>query len=389
MKIELIAFSVAVVSAAAFLGAAPAFADDRPVALVGLRIIDGTGAPPIEDGALVYRGDRIVAVGQRKTVALPEGCVVKPLPGATALPGLINAHVHSAYNEKHAALWASCGITTVRDLSCDRWQVEESIAFRDRARPDPRLCRIVSAGSLITVPWGYMAKSGIAVRSEQDALAKVDREIDLGVDFVKIILQEPSFPRFASLSPKLAATIVDRAHGRGVPVTAHVGTSADLGTALDLGVDDIAHIASDELPQELIDRMVALHICLEPTLTNWAAASSAERSVVMDNFRRFVAAGGIVALGAEHIHTARNVGPFVGFPMAELQMMREGGMGPMQIIVAMTGNAARACRLQDQIGTLEPGKIADILVLDGDPLADLAAFTRVALVVHGGTVIRE
>ncbi len=367
----------------------PAVREDGPVALSGIRIIDGTGGPPVEDGVIVYDGGRIVAVGPRDRVPVPPGCAVRSAPGAVALPGFINAHVHGAYDEEHAALWASVGITTVRDLSCDRWKLEESIAFRDRARTDPRLCRIVSAGILITVPWGYMAKCGILVRSEADALTSVDRELALGVDFVKIILQEPSFPAFARLSPRVAARIAERAHGAGAGVTIHIGTSADLRDALACGADDIAHIPSDPLPGELISAMVARGVGLTPTLTNWAAASAEEQRVVMDNFRRFVAAGGTVALGAEHIHTARAAGPFVGFPSAELAMMREAGMTPMGIIVAMTHDAARVCALEREIGTLEAGKAADIVVLDADPLADPGAFSRIRMVIHGGTTIRD
>jgi imidazolonepropionase-like amidohydrolase len=310
------------------------------------------------------------------------------MEGATVLPGLVNAHVHNAYYEKHAAIFAYSGVTTVRDLSYGASDVRPATAFRDHALTDPKLCRIVSAGTLITVPWGYMALGGITVSSEEEARLKVDMELDAGVDFVKIVFQEPVFPQLANLSPSLGSFIVARAHARGIPVTAHVGTIRDLAMALDCGVDDIAHVVYDELTDELIARMVNGHIPVEATLTNWSTSTGREREIILSNFKRFMDAGGIIALGAEHVHTAKNAGAFVGMPIAELKMMREAGMDPMRIIVAGTKTSAEVCGLGSKLGTLEAGKLADILVLDGDPLSDLDAFSRVKLVVHSGVIIR-
>jgi imidazolonepropionase-like amidohydrolase len=358
----------------------------KPIALVNAVIIDGTGADPIRGGTIVFDGGKIAAVG--KEVPLPEGCQILDMEGATVLPGLVNAHVHNAYYERHAAIFAYSGVTTVRDLSYGAGDVWTATAFRDRALADPKKCRIVSAGTLITVPWGYMALGGLTVGSEEEARQKVDMELDAGVDFVKIVFQEPVFPQLANLSPMLGSFIVARAHARGVPVTAHVGTARDLAMALDCGVDDIAHVVYDELTDDLIARMVSAHIPMEPTLTDWATSTGREREIILSNFKRFMDAGGIIALGAEHVHTAKNAGAFVGMPLPELKMMREGGMDPMRIIVASTKTAADVCGLGSTLGTLEAGKLADILVLDGDPLTDLDAFSRVRIVVHSGVIIR-
>ena len=379
-----------------WLGSSILFARDntggitqQPIALTGGTIIDGTGCEPIPNGIFMITGDKIGAVGKEGEVALPAGCRIIDVQGGTILPGLINAHVHEAYHEKHAALWASYGVTTVRDLSCGRNEVAKAVAFRNRARSNPALCRIISAGSMITVPWGYMSHYGITVRSENEAQLKVTQELDAGVDFVKITLQEPSFFLFTNLKPKLAKVIVAQAHSRGVPVTTHVGTAKDLKTALDAGVDDVAHIVSDYLPAELIDRMINGGVFLEPTLTNWATSRGKERALILSNLQRYVAAGGQVALGAEHIPTAKHAGPFVGMPVAEFLMMREAGMTPLQIVTASTLNAARACKISATLGSLEPGKIADILVVNGNPLLDLRQFADAKVVIHNGVVIRQ
>jgi imidazolonepropionase-like amidohydrolase len=362
---------------------------NQPIALINGMIIDGSGNEPVQRGIIVIEGKEIVAVGNLDKVTIPADCKIIDVQGATILPGLVNAHVHNAYYEKHAAIWSSCGVTTVRDLSCGRNEVEKAINFRNQARNNPKLCRIISAGSMITVPWGYMSHYGITVSSENDVRIKVKNELDQGVDFIKITLQEPSFPQSANLSPKLAALIVSLAHERGVPVTAHVGTIKDLKVALDCGVDDIAHIVSDKLTDELIWRMVKNNIYLEPTLTNWATSKSKERAIILSNLKRFLDLGGQIALGAEHIPTAKHAGPFVGMPTAELVMMQEAGMSPMQIIVASTLNSARVCKLENNLGTLEPGKVADILVLNGNPLIDLHCFSNVKMVIHNGVIIRD
>jgi imidazolonepropionase-like amidohydrolase len=363
-------------------------AADAPVALVNAVIIDGLGGPPIRGGCLVFRSGRIEALGPAKDLVLPAGCLEIDAAGGTVMPGIVNAHVHEAYDEGRASWFAYSGVTTVRDLHCDAGKLGAALAFRDRAAGDPRLCRIVSAGTLVTAPFGYLARAGLVAGSPEAARRKVGEELDAGVDFVKLAFQEPAFLRFGNLSPEAGAAAVAAAHARGIRVTAHVGTSRDLVKALDAGADDIAHIPSDELPDALIARMVESRVPLEGTLTNWAHAAKGERALVLSNYRRLAAAGAVLALGAEHIPSAGMRGPFAGMPIEEFRMMGEAGLSPMEIIVASTRRAAEVCGLGGELGTLEPGKAADILVLDGDPLEGLEAFGEPRLVVHAGRVIR-
>ncbi|MEI7770307.1 MAG: amidohydrolase family protein [Chloroflexales bacterium] len=107
----------------------------------------------------------------------------------------------------------------------------------------------------------------------------------------------------------------------------------------------------------------------------------------IDNLRRVVAAGGVIALGTDYGGTP---GTFQdGLPMIELELMQQAGMTPMQILVAATSNAAFACAKADQLGTITPGKIADVLVVNGNPLDDLHRLQDVRLVIKGGTIIRQ
>jgi imidazolonepropionase-like amidohydrolase len=154
----------------------------------------------------------------------------------------------------------------------------------------------------------------------------------------------------------------------------------DLLRALDAGVDDIAHMVRDPLPDEVIRRMVDAGVGCVPTLAIMDGAGS-----VVTNLARFVRAGGRVALGNDAGYLP---GVRVGMPFHEIDWMRRAGMTPMQILLAATRDAAIVCERENLLGTLQPGRLADVLVVDGDPLENLEALSNVRLVVHGGVVIR-
>jgi imidazolonepropionase-like amidohydrolase len=174
-------------------------------------------------------------------------------------------------------------------------------------------------------------------------------------------------------------------------VVAHISRSEHLEMALASGVDDVTHMVIDPLPDNLIARMNEAGMYWEPTLELWQCASALHGvdldARAVDNLRRFSEAGGRVALGTDYAGYRCQFE--LGMPMTEIGLMRQAGMTPMQIIVAATRNAARVCNLGAELGTLEPGKIADILVVDGNPLKDLQALTNVRLVIHNGVIIRQ
>lgn len=159
---------------------------------------------------------------------------------------------------------------------------------------------------------------------------------------------------------------------------------------LDAGVDEIAHMVVDELPNELVHRMIETGTRWVPTLELWQHASRKYPvnygEVSIKNLARFVEAGGEVALGTDY-GGAPQMAFELGMPISEIEWMMEAGMTPMQIIVSATKNAARACNMEGQIGTLEVGKLADILLVDGDPLTDIHALTKVHLVLREGKSI--
>jgi imidazolonepropionase-like amidohydrolase len=217
------------------------------------------------------------------------------------------------------------------------------------------------------------------VTSPADAREKVGQLLDSGAEVISIHLGEQP-----SLSADEVAAIVQVAHGRGVPVAAGVRFSSNQALALDAGVDNASIDGDDELPDEILGRLVKSGLTVVPALEFFTGMGYSYYA--KENFRRFVAAGGKVALGTGY--TTRLGGMSLGMPIKEMEMMAQAGMTPMQIIVAATLQAARVCHREKDLGTVEAGKIADLLVVKGDPLADLQALTRACLVLRDGVVIR-
>lgn len=347
-------------------------------ALVNGILIDGTGSDPIPDAVVVVQGSQIAAVGPRSQVEIPADAQIIDVEGGTILPGLIDAHVHYAY--ANAARWAQAGITTVRSLGeagwgsvCDRKSVEGDIA------------RVVSAGPIVTVPQGYPiryfgSEAALAISSPEQARAWAEKLLgpDLCQDVIKVALEsEPQ------LSDEELQAMVEVAHERNTIVSAHVTFVSDLKKALANDVDDMAHMVRDRLPDEVVDQMIAEDVYVVPTLKIFSLLHLSTLNA--SNLKRFVDAGGNVAVGTDYNNSK--------FPedmyLLEMEAMQSAGMTPMQVIVAATSNGAHVCNLDDTIGTLESGKMADLLVVQGDPLENLRALADVQLVIHGGIIIRD
>ena len=359
--------------------------------LVNGTLIDGTGSDPVFDAVMVIDGERISAVGTRDQIVVPLNTTIIDVQGATIMPGFINTHVHGAYDREALEEWAQSGVTTVRDLGIvgNTGNSSDLFAFREEVSQDPRYARLVAVGPMVTVPGGYGSRP---VTSPEHARQTINALLDDGADLIKIGIEDDLQGRkWSMLSAEEITAIVESAHARNVPVSAHISRSKHLELALQTGVDDVAHMIVDDLSDDLVARMIKYGVYWEPTLELWQCVSNLHQlswdAQAIDNLRRFSQAGGKVALGTDYSGYSCDFD--LGMPMSEINLMLQADMTPMQIIVAATKNAAQVCNLEDDIGTLEPGNIADILVVVGNPLENIHTLTDVQMVIHNGVIIRE
>lgn len=360
-----------------------------PMALINGIMVDGLGGIPIADGILVIRGDKIEALGPRGSVSVPAGSRVIDVRGGTVLPGVINAHVHIRNDMALLKEWARAGVTTVRDVGGP-----ENYSAADENNRDVHSARLLTAGPMISVPGGYPFvpwgnSNMVVVLSAEDGYQKANGLLDKGADILKIAVEHGSVfgLEIPSLTTPEVSSIVRAAHERGTVVSVHLLASADLAQALESEVDDIAHMVVDDLADSLIAKMVAGDIYWEPTLELWHNVGNNLGPRAIQNLAKFVRAGGKIVLGTDFGGYNK---PFeLGMPLKEMHWMQQSGMTNMQIIVSATRNAAHVCNLEGQLGTLEPGKTADILVVKGDPVKDIDALGVPLLVIRGGIIIRQ
>jgi imidazolonepropionase-like amidohydrolase len=379
---HLLLFALILTSCLSPFGAIPSDA----LVLANGTLIDGTGSAPLKDAVLIIQGDRILRVGSKEEIKIPHGTNVIDLEGATILPGFINAHVHFAFDEENLKAWAYGGVTTVRDEGIvSSKTLDNLMTWREEASQNPEYARLISAGYMMSVEGGY---GDLFVTSPNDARQQVFRELDAGVDLIKIAMEDGYAGRsgLPKLSDEEIAVIISAAHERGALVSGHVTQAEYLDILVDAGVDDIAHVPYDVVSDDVWQKMVAKDIYMTPTFTVYRNYH-APIATCVSNLRNFVEQGGQVALGNDY-----GGGPSefeLGIPMYEIEQMSESGMTPLQIIVASTKNAAIISGIEDQVGTLQAGKIADVLVVSGDRLEDLENLTNIRMVIHNGTIIRD
>ncbi len=410
-----------------------------PVAVVGARLIDGSGADPVDDATLIFEGERITAVGRSRDVSLPPDATVLDAHGMTLLPGLIDCHVHfrgqwgydllrdlmvapslaTLYAVPNAAATLAGGITTVRDaggtpaavktaierglFAGPRMLVAVSFLSQTGGHGDSFMPCCIDLGHNLPPDIPYGVVDGV------DEMRHATREIlRAGADWVKLcasggVLSPADSPESAQFTVEEIAAAVYEARAQGKRCMAHAQSTRGIKNALEAGIGSIEH--GIYLDDEAIEMMVKNDVYLVPTLVaplDVVALAEANlgllpdyaigkaRSVIADHqasFRRAVAAGVKVAMG-----TDTGVGPHGGNARELGLMVRHSAMTPLDAIVASTRSAAELLRLDGELGTLAVGKLADLLVVEGDPLDDidvLADRDRLALVVKGGASARQ
>ncbi|MFF3015930.1 amidohydrolase family protein [Streptomyces sp. NPDC057939] len=370
----------------------------------------------LEDGAVLIEGDSITAVGPREEVEQQAGADVPRLGfDGTVLPGLIDAHVHLAFDgspdpvstltdsldevlfedmRRRAEQLLNSGVTTARDLG-DRngLALRLGATISEGAAPGPR---IVSAGTPLTTPGGHCHFLGGAVSGESEVRDLVRRNIAAGAGVVKAMVTGggltkggPASHESQFTADELAA-LVDEAHKAGVPVAAHAHGTDGIAAAVAAGVDTIEHCTwmtdggldlRQDVLAEIIDRQIAVCPAVSPHWQMLPRIFGEERAAAMFDLVRQMADAGVRLVAGTDAGVQR--AGFDGLVPA-LAFYAHLGLANSSIIDMATSEAAAALGLGSVTGRIAPGFRADLLLVDGDPLADLAALGNIEAVFAAG-----
>lgn len=375
----------------------------------------------MEAGAIAVEGDRLSYVGPARG-APASADTVHPASGLTALPGLINCHTHLVMDERDVRrprkpypdgeqlglLQAAArgrraiesGITTLRD--CNAPGVG-TFALRQAFDAGTLLGpRLFLSGMAICATGGHMHTFSYEADGPDAVRRGARAQLKAGADFIKLVAEASSsggaFERpQVELSAAEMAAGVEAAHRLDRRVTAHALTRAGIAEALDAGVDCIEH--GYDSTDELLARMRDRGVWLVPTLSvhdsiarlggevGWGperrAASERIRAMALDTVRRARTLGVRVACGSDAGSPLNPVWELV----RELELLVEGGYTPAEAISAATRQAAELIGVAGELGTLEVGKLADVVLVEGDPLTDVGALRRVRGVLKAGSFI--
>jgi imidazolonepropionase-like amidohydrolase len=390
---------------------------DKVIAFVGATLIDGRGGPPVPHSTVIVRANRIAFAGASDDAKIPDDALRYDVSGATLLPGLIDAHYHNDYDTVMAPLYLTHGITSLRDPGA--W-----MQFYDSVRmTGKRLPRLFLTGPHIDMyPPAYPADSYIVRDAEEGRLA-VESFARQGATAIKVYFRLPV---------GIIREVCTAAHEQGLPVTGHLEIT-NARDAINAGLDGIEHITSFGtclLPPQVAERykqkvnannearrrgryeawstvhvdnnpvadslirfLAAKKTFVTPTLAVFERQSDKGDSVEVNGFANMVKFVGKARKGGVRIV----VGSHTWVPYAdqgfayfrELELLREAGLTPMEIIQAATLENARFFRVDERLGSVEAGKLADLIVVDGDPLKDISAMRKVVRVMLNGVLLDQ
>ncbi len=385
------------------------------LALVHAKIYPSPTEPPIEDGAILVHEGRILAVGPAAAIKVPRHSTVIDCKGRVVTAGFWNSHVHiltpsllraeklssGQITSQLQEMLTRWGFTTVFDIAS---VLENTTAIRRRIESGE-----VKGPRILTVGEPFWGKGGTPVyvkdfleanhisipdvESTAQATARVRQHIHDGADGVKIFANSVEANGILTMPLDLAKAIVAQAHRAGKPVFAHVSNDQGIEVALQSGADILAHTtpADDEWSAAFAERLTAAHLALTPTLTLWevegrkAGASPDEiekgTSKAARQLKAFSEAGGQILFGTD-------VGYIEQFDTSdEFAWMSRGGMNFQQILASLTTNPATRFGYSGHSGRIAKGMDADLVVLEGDPGRDVAAFSKVHQVIRSGQLI--
>lgn len=426
VRLALASLPAILLSSAATAAEAPA-ASPAITAIKAARMLDVRKGTVIDDAVVLVSGERITAAGSK--LAIPAGAKVIDLGNKTLLPGLIDSHTHltgdpqdagyaivaksiprsTLTGAKNARLTLHAGFTTVRDVGADGYaDIGLRDAINDGDVPGPR---IAASGPAMSITGGHCDDNMHAPEYQRSALGVADgtdeaqkiarRNIKYGADVIKVcatggVLSFGTDPRASQYTLEELKAIVKTAHGLGHTVAAHAHGGDGIKLSVLAGVDSIEH--GSYIDDEGIKLMKEHKTWLVPTvyLGDWLVENAEaiklpkplleKAKVVLPqariNIGRAIKAGVPVAFG-----TDAAVYPH-GLNAREFAVLVKLGMTPAQAIRTATVNASELLGWSDRIGTIEAGKFADMIAVDGEPLKDVTVLERVQWVMKGGAVVR-
>ncbi len=408
--------------------------DAGPMLIRADRLIDGTGAAPVPDAVLLVDDGRVAGVfgGQAPEGLVPPDAPVLDYRGCTLLPGLIDAHVHlnlpgdgstleQAVQEPDGVLVATAtfavtralaaGITTVRDMGAAR-----STVFQVRRAMElghGHGARIVAGGQPITITGGHTWYLGGEADGVDGVRRKVREMAKLGADFIKVMASGGgtvgTMPWLPAFRRDELAALVEEAHRLDRKAVAHCLCAASIDDAVEAGVDQIEHAnflmnraGDQQFVPATAEKVARAGVPVTGTLavggTMLKALSAkpdrtAQEQLLLDRWRRMHDQNmahfrKLHEAGVRHV-AGTDAGwrftPIEGLPL-EMELMQEAGLTAMEVLVAATGRAAEVIEIGDRVGTLVPGKLADVIAAPGNPLDGLGCLRDVRLVMQGGAV---
>ena len=375
------------------------------LALLGARIYPAPGAPPIDDGTVVACDGSISAVGERGSVDVPGTAERLDATGLSITYGFWNSHVH--FTEEAVAnadaleaealeghlreMLTRWGFTTVVDtgsLLANTVRIRERIRAGEVAGPD-----ILTAGTPLYPPNGvpYYVKDSIPPEvvamlpqpaSSEEAALVLRSNYESGADLAKVFaVSWVARGKTLPMPLEIIRAAAEETHSRGRLLFAHPSLTEGVLLALEGGVDVLAHSIEDpeNLDDALIRRLVDARVSLVPTLELFAPFGGIDE--IVDALGRFRRAGGQVLFGTD-----------VGYrpdydPTEEYELMKRAGLSFDEILASLTTAPAERFGQSDRKGVIEPGKQADLVVLEGDPRENIGALGRVRYTVREGRLI--